>query len=200
MSPGRKLLLLALASAFALGTLAVWLGRVEAAWLLRDPNAHAHAHPLTGALSTLTVWLWVASATVCLSAPGELAELRLLHSAGALSLYMALDDAFQIHEDLAQRYLGLPEKAVLGLLALAMAAHLWRHRIALLQTAQRRCLLLSLAALAGSVLADLLGSRLWRLGPDGQMLLEDLLKAAGACAWLCFHMDLARKAKSSPAT
>lgn len=193
MSQGRKLFLLAIGSLFALGALAVWAGQVEAAWLLRDPNAYARAHPLTGALSTLTVWLWVASATVCLCAPAELAEIRLLHSAGALSLYMALDDAFQIHEDLAQRYLGLPEKAVLGLLALAIAAHLWQHRSALLQSAQRRCLLLSLAALAGSVLADQLGSRLWRLGPDGQMLLEDALKAAGACFWLCFHLDLSRR-------
>ncbi|MFO1253772.1 MAG: hypothetical protein U1E77_22135 [Inhella sp.] len=197
MTQGRKLLLLAVASAFALGALAIAAGRVDAAWLLRDPNAHAHAHPLTGSLSTLTVWLWVASATVCLAAPAQAAHPSLLRSAGAISLYLAVDDAFQIHEDLAQRYLGLPEKAVLGLLALAICVHLWSHRRALSESTDRRCLLLSLAALAGSVAVDLLESWFWHLGPDGHMLLEDSLKAAGALFWLCFHLDLSRS-RSQP--
>jgi len=192
MSQGRNLFTWAVAGAFRFGALAVWVGWVGAGWLLRDPNAHDHAHPLTGSLSTLTVWLWVAAATVCLCAPSANADIRLRQSAGGLSLYMAMDDAFQIHEDLAQRYLGMPEKAVLALLALAMAAHLWHHRSRLLQAAERRSLLLSLTAMAASVAVDLFDSWLWRLGPDEHMLLEDSLKAAGAFFWLSFHLDLSQ--------
>lgn len=190
--PNTRPLLFAIALALlALVAGAIWWGGLPAPLLLRDPNAFNQAHPLTGALSTLGVWVWVGSAAICLFAVERARDPGLLRFAGGLSLYLGLDDAFQIHEDLAGRCFGLPEKAVLLVLALATLLYLLRYR-RLLLAQSAPWLIAALAGLGGSVVVDQLEPWLWRLGDDNRMLLEDGLKWLGACCWLIYHRDLAR--------
>ena len=187
-------LLLTAIGVIAVAFAAVYIWDVNAIWLLRDPNAYAKAHPLTGILSTLTTWVWISTSAICLFASGLAQSPSALRFAGFLSLYLGMDDALQIHEDLAQRYFGIPEKAVLALLAMAFLVYLWRNRRTLFQSTHRACLLAAMGCLGASVLIDLLERRFWPLGPDLHMLLEDSFKWLGASLWLIFHSALGHTA------
>src|SRR5688572_20367429 len=77
---------------------------IPIAAMTRDAAAIAGLHPLAGFVSNLGIMLWCAAATACLVAaaalhavvPGE--QARFFLSAGLLSLYLMLDDCFQLHE------------------------------------------------------------------------------------------------------
>ncbi len=190
--------------------LAVALARVAAevpvGLLTRDPLSGSGKPPLSGALSSLGVLLWWAGASACalaawcLHRTGQHEQASFLAHTAGLSAYLALDDLFQIHETLAPRWLGLPEHAVYGLIALATAIYLWRHRR---QWAEPDAGLLGIAllGLALSVALDaVLGRWLWRLD-EWQYLVEDGFKWIGICFWtsFCFRRSAALLRPHRPA-
>ena len=85
--------------------------------MTRDVTAIANIHPLSGVLSNLGVLLWCTAAAVCGFASFFLRHAqprspsRFLLSSSLLSVYLMLDDLFQLHENLLPRYLGLSEKS-----------------------------------------------------------------------------------------
>lgn len=80
--------------------------------ILRDPAQQTGQSSFLGFLSNIGVWLWVCSASICLFSAGiggfvaEQKQKQLLILIGALSLVLAVDDFFLLHD----RY--LPQKAV----------------------------------------------------------------------------------------
>ena len=80
--------------------------------ILRDPAQQTGQSSFLGFLSNVGVWLWVCSASICLFSAGiggfvaEQKQKQLLILIGALSLVLAVDDFFLLHD----RY--LPQKAV----------------------------------------------------------------------------------------
>ncbi len=167
------------------------LWKVQIPDMTQDVASIAKIHPLFGLLSSLGILMWWTSTTVwlftaiVLRARGQAEGVALCIYSGLLSAYLGLDDLFQIHEYLAPIYLGMPEKAVYGLFAIATAVYLWRYRRMLLRP-DGLLLLLSLVSLSASVVVDtVLEQWLWRLG-DWTYFVEDGLKWVGICLWTSF--------------
>lgn len=114
------LLLVSAASMILMGTvLAVhfWKG-VPIGDLTRDPLEVMDGAIYIGFLSQVGIFFWAASATVCLFAASVIAGGAGIHklksfflAAGVLSLYLGLDDVFELHEHLFPR-IGVSEKIV----------------------------------------------------------------------------------------
>ena len=162
--------------------------------MTRDMAALGHLHPLAGVLSNLGILLWAATAAICLfvalSERGRLSTpvAHWLLFAGLLSLWLALDDCFQIHEELSPRYLHVRERYVYLGLALAMAAYLWASRAVILRS---RWSLLGLAFvfLGTSALLDtLLGAWAQQIG-DWEFFYEDGSKWLGIVCWNAYHVQ-----------
>lgn len=108
-----------------------------------DIAAVANVHPLTGALSSLSVLLWCTAAVTCGFAAvvvrGERpvisgASAAFLGTSSALSLYLLFDDLFEVHEYLAPHYVGIEEPFVLGLLGLVAVVYLVGFRRDIVRT------------------------------------------------------------------
>lgn len=173
--------------------------QVSVGHLTRDLAAICNLHPLSGALSSLGILLWFGCATLYGFSAWQVttrqharAAAHLMCYAG-LSAYLCLDDLFQIHETLAPRYLGWSEKAVYGLLALAMTTHLWVHRHVHVRTAPG-VLLLSLCGLAASVGVDSILAPWAETLHDWSYLLEDGFKWLGITAWAWLAIEHSRLA------
>lgn len=167
-------------------------GEVPIADMLRGVTALADLHPLAGALSTLGIFGWWSSVTLwgfvawLHSATPDDDSYRFPLYSGLLSAWLAVDDPFQVHEALAQDYLGVAKPVSLALLAAATAAYLGRFRRTIVRSPGRWLLLMSLAPLAGSLFVDtILIDWMWRLR-DRKILVEDGLKWLGIVFWLGF--------------
>ncbi|MFN0161165.1 MAG: hypothetical protein ACKVQQ_08045 [Burkholderiales bacterium] len=159
--------------------------------MTRDVAAIANIHPLAGMLSSIGILAWWTSASIWFfaalirSKQVDKAGCGFFAYSGALSVYLALDDLFQIHESLAPAYLHISERAVYGLLGLATAVYIWRFRHSLMRP-DGVLFVLALVFLGSSVLVDaILEPWMWRLA-DWQYFLEDGMKWLGICFWTTF--------------
>lgn len=143
-----------------------------------------------GIVSTFGIILWVATASVCLFTA------LVLHSqlarrpfwefaamAGLLTAWLALDDAFLIHENIAPK-LGIPQTVMLLLIvafAIVYALRCWR--IILSHDAL-------MFGLAGFFLAASVGIDVFHASAtDLHFLAEDGAKFVGIVCWTCFHLS-----------
>jgi hypothetical protein len=192
MSPRSLLaaLLVALVPLLAVAAVGVALD-IDIPEATRDPAALAEIHPLTGVLSNLGVLLLAASASIWLFSAALLRALRSFDAfrfalaTGLASAYLAVDDLFLVHEDLAPTYVGLSEGTVTVVLVLAGAAYLLVFRQRVLRT-EAWLLLLAVALFASSVFLDAVLEPRYR--PDGNWvyLVEDGLKWLGIVCWCVF--------------
>jgi hypothetical protein len=184
-------------SMLALGSvwLLHWGMKVPIEVLTRDPVATLQASFYTGLLSNVGVLLWAAGAAICIFSAslirrrpdGSDAKLFLLIT-GLLTLGLTLDDLFLLHENLAPKYLGIPEKlvyagyVVLGLLyALRFYPHIRRTRYLFLG--------LAILGIGASVFLDALSTTLGDLP-----MWEDGAKFAGIVSWLVYLIHVATDA------
>lgn len=142
-----------------------------------------------GIISTFGVILWFVTAAVCLFAALVLHAQNASRDivifavfAGLLTGWLALDDAFLVHENIAPKF-GIPQKAViLAIVAAALAYVLrcWRIILAL------DPIMFGLAGfgLAASVGLDLVQTRSY----DLYSLFEDGAKFIGIVCWTAFHV------------
>ena len=173
--------------------------------MTRDVGAIAGLPPLAGVLSNLGILAWWSSASVWLfvaalyRARGAQAEARFATASGLLSAYLGLDDMFQLHESVFPTLLHVPEKAVYLLLALSVAAYLWRWRAQI--RSHGPLLFASLGCLAASVLADQLEQSMWPIG-HWSYFVEDGFKWLGIVAWgaFCFEWCMDRLAGAQSKT
>lgn len=168
---------------------------VEPKWMFLDPLTAAElsgdcCHTYYGFISTTGVMLWTASAAVSLfcaimlwlfHAPKAAQLFNLL--AGLLTAWLALDDAFLVHEVVLPSF-GIPQTVVVGgyaLLALAYIATCWRIIL------QHDYVLFLLAGfcLAASLFIDQIFHSLL----PGLVYLEDSSKFLGICFWATFHIN-----------
>jgi len=154
---------------------------ISSSALLRDPAAVYDIPVLAGAVSFVGVALLLCCFSVTLFAALILNRHRnLLAMVSGLSLILALDDQFLLHEKILPNALGISEEVVVAAYAvtgLIILSHL------LTEVGWRRALGLGPVVffLVGSVLADIAP-----FGIETSYATEDLLKVAGFGGWLAF--------------
>ena len=168
---------------------------VEPKWMFLDPLTAAEqsgdcCHTYYGFISHLGVMLWSATAAVCLFTGGlflfykhQRGVALFALSAGVLTAWLALDDAFLVHE-LVMPSFGIPQNAVLAsyaALALIYVLVSWR----LILSSDYWILLAGGAALALSILVDTVFHSL----VPSPVLLEDGSKFFGIFCWASFHIS-----------
>ena len=156
--------------------------------ILRDPGQQLDQSSFLGFLSNIGVWMWVSAAAInffgALSVGGgrddKLRELLAL--LGALSLFLAIDDFFMIHDRyISQRYI-FPVYAVFALTILA------RHFERIIRT-DGFAFLLAGFFLAMSIVTDFFqGMTPWEYAHT--QVVEEGFKFIGAATWLYFGVRL----------
>lgn len=152
--------------------------------LTRDPLATAQLPFYVGFVSQVGLMLWAACVAVTLFAALMLSEStkptmkRFLFIAGMFTLFLALDDAFLLHEEVFPKF-GIPELLVYAGYFGLFAAFLFFFRTLLSQTPYI-LLLTALACFALSIGFDELPLERWNINP---FLIEDGFKLMGIIAW-----------------
>ena len=156
-------------------------------FLTREPAAIMGTSPLIGALSNLGGLLWSAAATVCLltwmvrrrpRAEGRVPPAFLLAS-GLFMAAMMVDDVYQVHEELAPYYLGVPDESVIVfyvLVAIAWLLVFWRTILG----TDYLILLIAAGCSAVSVVVDAISDT----PSNSRYFLEDGFKLRGTVGWL----------------
>jgi len=162
--------------------------------MTRDAAALAQVPPLWGVVSNLGILLWCAAAAICIFAAvavfrtGPRDAFRFLLFSALLTAYLLFDDFFQFHENLAPRYLGLDDKAVVAASGVATAAYLVAFRRFILLRTRFVILLLALGFFATAVTIDVILEP-WLLLWIGQWqyFLEDGAKWLGIACWCSYY-------------
>lgn len=161
--------------------------------MLRDRAEWGGQPFYLGAISQIGILTWGAGAAVALFTAAfaqarerqpehQQERLRLLRWVGLFTLVLCIDDAFQLHEVVAPRYLYIDQKAILGLYALTTLGIVVAFRRLLIE---RPVLpMAAVAALATSVAIDL-SEHLWTVRTV-QILVEDGFKQLGILLWVAF--------------
>jgi hypothetical protein len=164
---------------------------------MRDPAALADMDPLTGMLSNLGILLWCATAAISLFAAevlygaGRTGASRFLFWSATLTMVLMLDDLFQFHEDLAERYLGLGDEAVYVVLGLGTVGYLAAFGQTILRGQYAPLFAFAFALLGVSVSIDAVFERwLWRLG-SWDVFVEDGAKFLGIASWCGYFVGTA---------
>lgn len=180
--------LIIIVSAVLVGTvlfLHFWKG-VPIGNLTRDPNTVASAPLYTGFFSQIGVFLWSASAAVCIFGANALSKhphilkiKRFLIISGILTLVLGFDDAFLLHESFFPHF-GVPEETVLASYAGFVLFYLVKSYSVILNT-EYILLGMALGFFGISCALDL-------INPQGidPYLFEDSAKLAGIVSWLAY--------------
>ena len=182
-----------IASALGLVLITALQPWVDPRWLYLDPQTVGElsgdcCHIYDGAISTLGIMLWASTAAVSLFAALLLFASHRTRAAFfglhgfMLSALLALDDAYLLHE-VAGPKIGIPQIAMIGMIAAAIVTYLGLQRRYLLGS-YRWVLGLSLSCFGLSVGIDQvfhnIGS-IWVVAEDGP-------KFIGIVAWFLFHL------------
>jgi hypothetical protein len=152
--------------------------------ILRDPAQQLGFSSFMGFISNIGVWLWVSSTAICcyslitcrLRSSNGSTELVIL--LGLLSLLLAVDDFFLLHE----RY--VDQKGIFLFYAICALALLVRHNRKIIDI-DGFSFLLAGALLAISVVVDMKQRKI-PLDYAQVQLIEDGCKFVGAAIWLFF--------------
>ena len=174
------------------------VGDVDMGWLFRDPAQLFDTHPLAGTVSSLGIILWWFAASISFFAFAVARRLGLeravqvfLLSSALLTVLLALDDQFLIHDDLASRYLGLRERHVI-VAWLGIAALYAIVNIATIRRSEWILLVVAMGFFAVSVGADYVGQALLGevanpgVGLDWVLFIEDGAKFLGIASWAAY--------------
>ncbi len=168
----------------ALTVCAKFYANISIGFFSRDPMATLQGHPLTGIQSTLGVLVWGGAAAICFFSCLALQRVKLqenlsffLFWSGVISIVLALDDMFLIHEDLAYRYLSVNEKVVVLVYGCLVAWFAIKFRRNILAT-DYSLLLLAFVFFGSSVFIDMLNSK-W----SWSIFFEDGFKLLGIVTW-----------------
>jgi hypothetical protein len=171
------------------------IARIPLAVFSRDPTATLGGNPLTGVQSHVGVLVWWVAAGICIFAAavvqrsgGGSRPVQFLLWSGSITAVLTLDDLFQVHEDLAVRYLGINDKVVVLAYGLAVLTYLVRFRRFILRT-HYPLLVAGLGLFAGSNAVDLVLQARWL--SDWRIFVEDGLKLLGIACWSAYLIDTA---------
>lgn len=154
--------------------------------ILRDPAQKTHVSSFIGFLSNIGVWLWVSAAAITFTAvyrnalQGGVSNQKLTILLGCLSLLLAIDDFFMLHDRYINQLICYAVYAgIAGLL-------LFRYFSEIMVSAGTAFLLACLF-LALSILSDLLKFRI-PLSYVHAEVMEEGFKFMGAATWLFFNV------------
>jgi hypothetical protein len=153
--------------------------------LTRDPVAIAQIPSYYGAFSQVGVLLWTAAAAMCLLSSRMLSKYfdsgkmrRFLWFSGLLTLLLAIDDAFLLHEDVLP-FRGIPENLVLLTYFILIILYLIKFS-SLILTTEYVFLSMAFLCFGGSILFDVIVEGL------GVTVIEDGLKLTGIVYWITY--------------
>jgi hypothetical protein len=159
--------------------------------LLRDPAAAFEFAPSAGLFSHLGVLAMAIGGAIAVFAalllPGGGRQRLVLVLAGALSLWLAVDDLFLLHEKLLPRLIGLPEKVTLGLYVLLA---LGLMRLIGAQVFSRGYLGFWVAV--GFLVVMLATDIAFEVATSASFLVEEVAKLCGFVLWSAFWIAHAR--------
>ena len=173
------------AAIFYVLTIALMMGvGFEISEIIRDAAQVTDQSSFLGFVSNIGVWLWVAAATLGLfaglmyrsQAPSSLRQLLLL--CGLLSLLLALDDFFMLHDNY------LEQEVFYALYAVLLLAILARHNRDILQV-DPVAFVVAGSLLALSIMTDITQNSL-PLGYWITQVSEEAFKFGGIATWLYF--------------
>ncbi|MCP9237143.1 hypothetical protein [Lewinella sp. JB7] len=164
--------------------------------LFRDPLALTEAPVYFGLLSQLGFFFWSVpvGALLLILVMGD--WLR-AHSRGfilysfLLTMGLALDDVFMLHETVLPDTLGVPQGIVFAVYIFSMAGYLLFNQTAILR-APFPILFVALGLFGTSMLVDLAPGPERLIGIDMVFLLEDGAKLGGIIFWTCFQLVVCR--------
>ncbi|MBN1192212.1 MAG: hypothetical protein JXA36_00755 [Coriobacteriia bacterium] len=167
---------------------------VSTGMLTQDPIFHRPAY--TGLLSQAGILLWSAAAAICLLSAFVLRERqswgtpgRFLLSAGLLTLYLCLDDAFMLHDSVLPG-IGLFESFLYVVYLGLILTFLIGFRKHILQT-EYLVLAAALVFFGLSIVCDV-----WGIPGVDPFLLEDGTKIVGIVMWSSYFFRVAASALS----
>jgi hypothetical protein len=164
--------------------------------ILRDPAQQSGASSLLGFLSSIGIWLWISSGAIAFFAAfsKNLAATRhqkeLLILAGTLSMILAVDDFFMIHDRYVNQYICYAAYAVCA------GALLFRHFKTIFEI-NGIAFLLAAGLLALSVFSDIAQNYI-PVPYTYVQIFEEGFKFIGAASWLFFCCVVANHVSSSP--
>ncbi|WP_340149253.1 hypothetical protein [uncultured Sneathiella sp.] len=156
--------------------------------ILRDPAQQTETSSFLGFLSNIGNWAWVSAAAICffsainVGAPGAARRRELTLMVGTLSLALAVDDFFLIHDRFIHEYILYATYAVL---ALALLARHYRQIVKI----DGFPFLLAGTFLALSILTDLIQLDIPVRYSHSQVV-EEGFKFLGATTWLYFSVRM----------
>ncbi|MEH6746397.1 MAG: hypothetical protein V7670_06135 [Maribacter arcticus] len=157
--------------------------------ILRDPAQQSGASSFLGFLSNIGIWLWVSSASICfftiMTSGSKLKKnhKELIFLTGVLSIILAMDDFFLIHD----RYIN--QKLCYLFYAFLAIAILIRHSKKILEI-EGFAFLVAGTFLALSILTDLIQSHI-PLQYSYTQIFEEGFKFMGVATWLYFNSRMA---------
>ena len=152
--------------------------------ILRDPVQQSGVSSFLGFLSNIGIWLWVSSAAISFFAittnysSSSKNHIELIILIGTLSLILAIDDFFLIHD----RYI---DQNICYLFYAIFAGTLLLRQFKLIIKIEGFAFLLAGSFLALSILTDLIQSRI-PLEYNYTQVFEEGFKFVGAATWLYF--------------
>lgn len=153
----------------------------------QDPNAQMNAPFYMGFFSNLGVIIWSAALTICFYCAYRLPDSsdrrnrEFLLASGGITLLMALDDLFQLHELVFPQYFHISDNMVYLTYVNVYLIYGIRFRRQLLQS-DFLALVLAFFLLGLSTIIDLLPLPLPK-----DTFLEDAIKLLGAVTWLVYY-------------
>jgi hypothetical protein len=163
--------------------------------LTRDPTSILFAPLYTGFLSQIGNLLWFASATICLfttnflsNQPDNLKIKRFFMVSGFLTLVLAFDDIFLLHEEFFPFFFGIPEEAVFVAYAVFVFFYLIKFYSTILKT-DYILMGIGFVFFGISITLDVLNP-----GGIDPFLFEDGAKTIGIVSWLAYFFRCATDA------
>ncbi|MBB4077426.1 hypothetical protein GGR28_000027 [Lewinella aquimaris] len=169
--------------------------------LFRDPLALIDAPVYFGLLSQLGFFFWsipIGALLLILALGNRLQVFSkgfILYSF-LLTIGLALDDVFMLHETVLPDNLGIPEGIVFSVYIFSMAGYLIFNQTAILN-APFPILFVALGLFGVSMLTDLAPGPERLIGIDMVYLLEDGAKLGGIIFWTCFQLVVCRNILSN---
>ena len=152
--------------------------------ILRDPAQQSGASSFLGFVSNIGVWMWVSTTAICAfslivgASSGRHRHSELMVLLGLLSLLLAVDDFFLLHE----RY--VYQKGIFLFYAIVALSLLVRHYRSIVAV-DGFAFLLSGMLLASSIIIDLKQRKI-PMDYAHVQVIEEACKFVGAALWLYF--------------
>ncbi|RJP85223.1 MAG: hypothetical protein C4518_16495 [Desulfobacteraceae bacterium] len=165
---------------------------------MSDPQAIVGVHPSVGAISTLGILFWCATATILIFTrslrlpAGDSKYSMFILFSGILTTILMLDDAFMLHDALLPTYFGVKEIYSYILYSIFFFLGFIRFKKQILKT-QYHLLLITFAFWGASILFDLFQPDIESMiGGNWRILLEDGFKLLGIVAWFDYFSRTCR--------